>query len=448
MSGSATAYMVNGFDPARLGELSDAEQALIARRAAVLGPSYKLFYNHPAHFVRGQGVYLYDPNDVEYLDVYNNVPSVGHCHPRVVDAVSRQSAILNTHTRYLHEGIVNYSGDLLDTFPGELDRVMYTCTGSEAVDLALRLSRFNTGATGVIVTANAYHGTTSASAELSPSMGPNVPLGRNVYTVPAPDHYRAKLGEDVGETLAKNVEAVIADMERHGIRLAAFLADMIQSTDGVLAEPKGFFRKTAKLVREKGGIFIADEVQPGFGRTGDSMWGFQRHGLIPDIVVMGKPMGNGMPIAGIAVRSELVEDFGKQIRYFNTFGANTVCIAAAQAVLDVIRDEKLMENAGEVGRYMRESMIQAVGGFERVGDVRGAGLFIGLDFVKNRDTKEPDGELGLAVVNRLREKRVLISASGATGNVLKIRPPLPFSKANADVFVERLQETLDELIRQ
>lgn len=442
---SASAYMVNAFDPTRVGELTTAEQELIAQRGKVLGPSYKLFYRHPAHFVRGEGVWLYDPEGNAYLDVYNNVPSVGHCHPRVVEAVTRQVATLNTHTRYLHEGIVNYSTQLLATFPGEIGHVMYACTGSEAVDLALRITRYNTQGTGIIVTANAYHGLTSAVAEISPQMGIHVPLGRHVYTVPAPDQYRAQTGEDVGTTLAEHVAQAIRDMERHGIRFAGMIADMILSTDGILPEPRGFFRKAVDVVHAAGGLFIADEVQPGFARTGETMWGFQRHGIAPDLVVMGKPMGNGMPIAGVAMRPELVEEFGQKVRYFNTFGANTVCVAAAQAVLDVIRDEGLMANCTKVGAYMHDGLVRIAARHPQVGDVRSAGLFLGADFVKDPLTKEPDGDYAIKVVNRLREKRVLISASGTAGNVLKIRPPLPFTTADADVFLNRFEETMDEL---
>ncbi|MBM7045666.1 aspartate aminotransferase family protein [Rhizobium lusitanum] len=444
MSSSASAYMINGFDPSTVDRLSSEEQALIARRRKLLGPSYKLFYEHPVHVVRGEGVWLYDPQGNAYLDVYNNVPSVGHCHPRVVEAVAQQSAVLNTHTRYLHDSILEYSEDLLATYPDEIGNVMYTCTGSEAVDLALRISRYYTGGTGVIVTANAYHGLTTAVAEISPSMGPNVPIGQHVYVVDAPDEYRSE-GQDVGEVFAQRVEDAIKAMQRHGIKFAAFIADGIFSTDGILTEPAGFLKKTVDVVHAAGGLYIADEVQPGFGRTGTHWWGFQRHGIIPDLVVMGKPMGNGMPIAGVAARPEVLERFGTDIRYFNTFGANTVSIAAAQAVLDVIKDEKLMENSVRIGDYMVAGMKKLQDKYESIGDVRGAGLFMGMEFVKDRKSKTPDGKLSLSVVNGLREKRMLISASSSSGHVLKIRPPLPFTAENADTFLFALDEVLADL---
>lgn len=444
MSSSASAYMINGFDPSTVDQLSADEQALIARRRKLLGPSYKLFYEHPVHVVRGEGVWLYDPDGNAYLDVYNNVPSVGHCHPRVVEAIARQSAILNTHTRYLHDSILKYSEDLLATYPDEIANVMYTCTGSEAVDLALRISRYYTGGTGIIVTANAYHGLTTAVAEISPSMGPNVPIGQHVYVVDAPDEYRSE-GEDVGELFAQRVDDAIKKMQRHGIKFAAFIADGLFSTDGILTEPAGFLKKTVEVVHAAGGLYIADEVQPGFGRTGTHWWGFQRHGIVPDLVVMGKPMGNGMPIAGVAAKPEVLERFGNDIRYFNTFGANTVSIAAAQAVLDVIKDEKLMENSVKIGDYMVAGMRKLQDKYQSIGAVRGAGLFMGMEFVTDRTSKTPNGKLSLGVVNGLRERRMLISASSSSGHVLKIRPPLPFAAEDADLFLSALDEVLAEL---
>ncbi|MBM2715121.1 aminotransferase class III-fold pyridoxal phosphate-dependent enzyme [Mesorhizobium caraganae] len=436
--------MINGFDPSTVDRLPAQEQELVARRRALLGPSYKLFYEHPLHVVRGEGVWLYDPDGNAYLDVYNNVPSVGHCHPRVVEAIAQQSAILNTHTRYLHESILKYSEDLLATYPDEIGNVMYTCTGSEAVDLALRIARYYTGGTGIIVTANAYHGLTTAVAEISPSMGPNVPVGQHVYVVEAPDEYRSE-GDDIGAIFAQRVEDAIQKMRRHGIKFAAFIADGIFSTDGILTDPPGFLKSPVDVVHAAGGLYIADEVQPGFGRTGTHWWGFQRHGIVPDLAVMGKPMGNGMPIAGVAAKPEVLERFGTDIRYFNTFGANTVSIAAAQAVLDVIKDEKLMENAVEIGDYMTAGMKRLQQKYETIGAVRGAGLFLGMEFVTDRKSKTPNGKLSLGVVNGLREKRILISASSSYGHVLKIRPPLPFTAANADTFLCGLDEVLADL---
>ncbi|WP_371107263.1 aspartate aminotransferase family protein [Rhizobium sp. RCC_161_2] len=437
--------MINGFDATKLATLPERERRMVERRQALLGPSYRLFYDNPLHLVRAEGVWLYDADGEAHLDVYNNVPSVGHCHPRVVEAIARQAAILNTHTRYLDDTILDYSERLLATFPDEIERVMYTCTGSEAVDLALRIARHYTGGTGIIITENAYHGVTAAAVEISPSLGSGVPLGPHVITVPAPDAYRAE-GRDVADALAEDVSKAIAFMRRHGIRPAAFIADSIFSTDGILPDPEGFLQKTLEVVHEADALYIADEVQPGFGRTGSHMWGFMRHGIVPDIAVMGKPMGNGMPIAAAVMKAEIQERFGKDVRYFNTFGANHVSIAAASAVLDVIRDEKLMENVAATGEYMLTGMRALQGTFACIGDVRGAGLFLGLEFVKDRESRTPDGALALAVVNGLRDRRVLISAAGIHGNVLKIRPPLPFSRKHADIFLETLESVLADIV--
>ncbi len=436
--------MVNGFDPSRASELDPATRKMVERRARVLGPGYKLFYETPLHFVRAEGVFLYDAEGAPYLDVYNNVPSIGHCHPRVVEAVSRQLGVLNTHTRYLYDSIITYSEQLLATFPAEIGHVMYTCTGSEASDLAMRITRYFTGGTGFVVTANAYHGHTTAVSEVSPSMGRNVPLGVGTRLVPAPDAYRAT--GDVGAKLAADVAAAIADMQRHGIKFAGFIADSIFSSDGIYPGPTGFLKEAIDVVHKAGGLYLADEVQPGFARTGDAMWGFQRHGVVPDLVIMGKPMGNGVPIGAIAVQPHLVEKFGQETRYFNTFGGNPVSIAAAQAVLDVIRDEGLQENSRKVGQEMMTGIQALAQRYPAIGDVRGAGLFVGVEFVKDRASKEPDGALGLKVVNRLRDKRVLISASGVKGNILKIRPPLPFSSENNKQFLRLLDEALSESV--
>ncbi len=432
-----TAMMVNSFDPESAGVLDPELRRIVERRASLLGPAYKLFYQHPVQVVRAEGVHLYDADGHAYLDAYNNVPSVGHCHPRVVEAIARQAATLNTHTRYATELILDYAERLLGTYPDAIGNVMFTCTGSEAVDLALRIARFYTGGEGVVITANAYHGVTTAAAEISPSLGSGVSLGRTVWTVAPP------LDADA-LTLAMRVRAAIADMNRHGIQLAAFIADSLFSSDGILPGPAGFLAPVADAVNEAGGLYIADEVQPGFGRTGDAMWGFARHGLIPDLAVMGKPMGNGMPIAGVAARPEILAEFGHRIRYFNTFGGNSVCVAAAAAVLDVIEAEDLLGNARTVGEYLLQTLTAIAADHPRIAAVRGAGLYAGVDFVRPADG-EPDGEAALAVVNGLRERRVLISATGPDGSTLKIRPPLPFGRAHVDQLAEALSDTLRTL---
>jgi 4-aminobutyrate aminotransferase-like enzyme len=309
---------------------------------------------------------------------------------------------------------------------------MFTCTGSEAGDLALRVARQHTGATGVIVTANAYHGVTAALAEVSPSLGPNVPLGTHVRVVPAPA---------AGVNFTAAVAWAISDLERHGLRLAAFLADSLFSSDGVLPDPAGFLAPVAEIVHGAGGLYIADEVQSGFARTGSHMWGYQRHGLTPDIVTMGKPMGNGLPVAGLVARQDILDGFGRSARYFNTFGGNPVCIAAANAVLDALDADGLPANAAATGAYLKDSLARLAAGSPVLGDVRGAGLYLGVDVVAP-ETGEPSGELAAAIVNGMRERRVLISATGARGSVLKIRPPLPFRTEHADQLLTVLSEVL------
>jgi len=433
--------MVNAFSREDFERLGEADKALIARREKVLGPAYRLFYEEPLHLVRGEGVFLHDASGEKYLDAYNNVASVGHCHPRVVEAITAQTAVLNTHTRYLHEGIVDYAETLTATFPDALSQAMFTCTGSEANDLAVRIARFVTGGTGIIATELAYHGLTSAVAEFSPSLGESVTLGPHVRTVPAPDSYRHS-PEKMMEKFGRDVEAAIADLKRHGIRPAMLITDTIFSSDGIFAGPKGFLKPAVDAIHAAGGLFVADEVQPGFGRTGEAMWGFERHGVAPDMVTIGKPMGNGYPMAGIVLRPEVIAEFGPRARYFNTFGGNPVAAAAGKAVLDTIRIEGLQQNALEVGGYLMEGLRNLARSHPAIGDVRGAGLFVGVEIVSGPAAKQADAALTTRIVNGLRRRRVLISASGPRANVLKIRPPLVFSRENADMLLEALEDVL------
>ncbi len=433
--------MINGYAPDDERRLPIATESLIARRAAVLGSSYRLFYDEPVHFVRGEGVWLYDAEGAAYLDVYNNVASLGHAQPDVVEAVSRQSATLNTHTRYLDETILEYAEELLRTLPESLNRVIFTCTGSEANDLAYRVAKSHTGATGVIVTALAYHGVTDAVSQFSPSLGANVPLGAHVRTVAAPDSYH-RPGVDVGKRLADDVRKALEDMGRHGIKPAMMICDTIFSSDGVFSHPPGFLRDAVQAVRDAGGLFVADEVQPGFGRTGEAMWGFERHGIVPDIVTAGKPMGNGHPIAGLFAKSEIVDEFGQKARYFNTFGGNPVSCAAGRAVLQVIQRDGLIENAHVVGDYLRQELRRLAVDDDRLGDIRGVGLFTGAEIVDSGGSRHPNGDLALRLVNDLRRNKVLISASGPAANVLKIRPPIVFGADHVDHFISVFDHVL------
>lgn len=436
--------MTNAFTAGDAARLPDAERDLVARREKVLGPAYRLFYERPLHIVKGDGVWLFDAAGRRYLDAYNNVASVGHCHPHVVNAICEQAKTLNTHTRYLHEGILNYAENLLRTLPSDLGHVMFTCTGSEANDLALRIAKHYTGGTGVVVTRLAYHGITSEIAAVSPSLGDGSALGQHVRTIRAPDTYR--LGADnVAKILADDLRAAISDLRAQGIVPAAFLVDGLFASDGVFADPAGFLREAVSVAREHGMLYIADEVQAGFARTGSNMWGFQRHGVTPDIVTMGKPMGNGHPIAAAVVRPEVVESFGRTTRYFNTFGGNPVSCAAGQAVLEVIETEGLLGRCADVGAYLKTGIEGLAERHELIGDVRGAGLFLGVELVCDRTEKAPDANATRRVVNGLRERGVLISSAGPMQNILKIRPQLVFQREHADFLIEALDAELATL---
>lgn len=436
--------MVNGFDPSDMSHLDEATRAIVERRQGLLGPAYRLMYADPVEIKRAKGTLMYDRDGNEYLDAYNNVVSVGHCHPRVVEAVYKQMQTLCTHTRYLQEEILEFASQIIPTFEDNIKHMMFTCTGSEANDLALRIAQHHTGKKGIIITSEAYHGNSHLTAGLSPSLGKKSPLGTWVRRIAAPDSYRMNSAE-IGRELARQVAQEIAELERRGDGLAAFIADSLFSSDGIYSHPTDILDPIAEVVRQAGGLFIADEVQAGFGRSGDSLWGYQRHNVRPDIVTLGKPMGNGFPVAAVAVSPEVIERFGAELRYFNTFGGNTVAIAAAQATFDVIRDERLMENAAVVGRLIRDGIAEIAKRDERIGDVRGAGLYIGVEFVGDHGTKSPDSATALAVVDGLRKRRVLISATGYHANTLKIRPPLVFSATDAERLISELSDTLKDI---
>jgi 4-aminobutyrate aminotransferase-like enzyme len=431
--------MVNAFNLATAGELPAADRVLLDRRNRALGPAYRLFYRRPLHIVRGEGVWLFDAEGRRYLDAYNNVASLGHGRPEVVEAICTQARVLNTHTRYLHEAVVDYAEALLGTMPEGLRpgraNLMLTCTGSEANDLALRIAAAATGGTGVIVTRIAYHGVTAAVAACSPSLGQDNPLGPDVVTVAAPAS-----GGDVGARFAAGVRQALALMRDRGVRPAALMVDTIFSSDGVFADPPGFLQAAAEEVRKAGGLVIADEVQAGFARTGSAMWGFRRHGLTPDLVTLGKPMGNGHPVAGVVARAEAAEAFGGRVRYFNTFGGNPVSVAAAAAVLRVIRNEGLQANAARVGGRLREGLAQVAARRGGVLDVRGDGLFLGMELEGVGET--PARARAALAVDAMREAGVLISATGPRGNVLKIRPPLVLDEPQADLLIAAVDAAL------
>lgn len=426
----------NCYVPGEVALPKDVE-AQIDRRRSVMGSSYRLSYARPLHFVRGEGVWLIDNHGERYLDFYNNVASLGHCHPSIVAAMSKQAQVLCTNTRYLDDTILTFSERLLALFPDPISSAIFTCTGSEANDLACRIAMSHTGGEGFIVSEHAYHGTTELVAGMSPNLGQGVSLGRNVRTVPLPASERLTCA---GSEFEASVRTAISDLNRRGVDVAALLVDTLFSSDGVVPDPPGFLAGAVAAVREAGGIFIADEVQPGFGRTGGSMWGFLRHDLVPDIATLGKPMGNGYPMAGIVARPEVLTEFGRKARYFNTFAGNTVAAATGLAVLEAIENERLLENANIVGGYLRERL----GALRHrcLGAVRGAGLFFGVDIVDGSDSRLPAPASAKAIVNGLRARRVLIGSTGKHDNTLKIRPPLIATHEYVDVFIDALQDVL------
>ncbi|EMH4161587.1 aspartate aminotransferase family protein [Pluralibacter gergoviae] len=441
MATRSTIMDTNSFRAEHADALDARTRSLTDRRSQLLGESYRLFYRNPVHLVRGQGQYLWDAAGDKYLDVYNNVASIGHCHPAVIAAVHAQMSQLNTHTRYLHERILDYTADLLTTVPDAINKAMYMCTGSEANDLAIRIAKAWSGGSGIIVSKEAYHGTSELTSGASPALGSGQPLASTTRLVPPPDRYRVD-APDLGVWWAGEIQKQIDDLAAHGIKFAGLLVDSIFSSDGVLPGPRGFLKPALDVVHANGGIFIADEVQPGFARTGDSFWGFGRHDIVPDVVTLGKPMGNGIPVSGLLAKAEVLAAFSDDIPYFNTFGGNPVSMAAAQAVLQVIREEKLQAHSLKVGEQLRGELARLADRHPCVGDVRGAGLFIGFELVSDRESKTPDKALALDVIERLRAERVLTSVAGPYGNVLKLRPPLAFQAQDIDWLVGSLDKVL------
>jgi 4-aminobutyrate aminotransferase-like enzyme len=408
--------------------------ALLARRARVLSPTYRLFYEQPLQIVRAEGVWMYAEDGRRYLDAYNNVPVVGHCHPRVVEALTRQARMLNTHTRYLAEQPLRLAEELLATLSQEPGSVIFTCTGSEANDLAVRISKAVTGGTGFIITEFAYHGATDVIAGMSPEDGG--PLGPGVYTVAPP------LGPQGAASFGNRVRQCIERMRSDGVRLAAMLVDTIFSSDGVVADPRGLLADAVREVHAAGGLFIADEVQAGFGRLGETMWGFQRHGIVPDLITMGKPMGNGHPIAAVAGRAGVFAEFAKGRGYFNTYGGNSVSCATALAVLEVIRSENLLENARRSGEYLQRGLRALAQRHAAIRDIRGTGLFIGVELAANPASGLSGSAETRRVVNGLCRRGILVGSTGRNGDVLKIRSPLTFEPQHADLLLEALDQTL------
>jgi 4-aminobutyrate aminotransferase-like enzyme len=423
-------------------------QSLLERRYRVMGRNSPLFYDKPLHLVRGEGVWVFDADGNRYLDAYNNVPHVGHSHPRVVAALGRQAAVLNTHTRYLDENIVSYAERLTALFDPTLSMAAFCCTGSEANELALRIARDCSGGQGILSTAWAYHGNTAAVMQVSSLFTPAEQRGPYVRTVPVMDPYRDRAGrsdEALATAYANDVKRAIGEFAAAGVRFGGLIFCTAFSSEGLPTVPSGFMAKALAHVHAAGGYFIADEVQGGFGRLGSQLWGHQKLGVIPDIVTLGKPMGNGHPLAGVVTRPELLNAFTERNMYFNTFGGNPVSAAVGNAVLDVLEGERLVENAAAVGGYTLGLLQGLAARHNLIGDVRGAGLFFAVELVSDRGTKAPATPETKRLVNRMRERGVLISRIGVHDNILKIRPPMSFSRQHADLLVGTLDEALASL---
>lgn len=420
---------------------------LLARRRRVLGSALEsLSYRTPLHLVRGDGSWLEAADGRRYLDAYNNVPVVGHGHPRVVDAIARQAATLNTNTRYLHEHVVELAERLVATMPEGLDTVLFVNSGSEANDLAWRLATTFTGADGGLATAWSYHGVTAATADVTASEWPDGEQPAGVETFAAPDTYRGRYADasDPASVGRGEVIEAVARLAERGRRPAALFVDSVFSADGIFVPAPGVVAEIVAAARDAGALFVADEVQAGHGRTGE-MWGFARWRVVPDIVTLGKPMGNGHPVAAVITRSEIVDRFGSRTTFFSTFGGNPVACAAALAVLDVLDGESLLARAASVGARLRAALAALADRYPPIGDVRGRGLMNGVELVRERDTREPFGELASRVKDEMAERGVLIGTTGRHGNVLKIRPPLCLTDAEADMIVTTLAEVLAAL---
>jgi 4-aminobutyrate aminotransferase-like enzyme/Ser/Thr protein kinase RdoA (MazF antagonist) len=439
-----------GVSPSAFPEPPPDKEATLTLRRKWIGLSLGLSYREPIKMVRGFRQYLFDDEGRRYLDAYNNVPHVGHCHPRVIEAVEAQLRVLNTNTRYLHDNLNRYAERLCSLLPEPL-RVCYVLnSASEANELALRLARTFTGRRDMIVLEGAYHGHTTSLIDISPYKHAG-PGGRGapdwVHVAPVADGYRGPYrSEDprAGEKYAAHVAGLLDALKVQGRGPAGFIAESCPSVGGQIFFPPGYLDNVYRAVREAGGLCIADEVQTGLGRLGTHFWGFELQGVVPDVVVLGKPIGNGFPLAAVVTRPEVARAFANGMEFFSTYGGNPVACAAGLAVLDVLEDEKLPEHAARVGERLLAGLKPLAGRHPLVGDVRGQGLFLGLEFVRDRGTLEPAAAEAGRIVNRLRERGILLGTDGPLHNVIKIRPPMPFDLNNADLLVGEMDRVLEE----
>lgn len=438
---------------AKQDETACIEDDLLQRRRRSLGPSLSLSYRQPLHIVRGVGQYLFDDAGRSYLDAVNNVCHVGHSHPRVVEAAAKQWTKLNTNTRYLHENLVRYAERLSSTLPAKLEVCFFVNSGSEANDLAMRLVRAATGRDEWLVIDTAYHGNLHSLIGLSPykhngwgGQGPPA----NVHAVEMPDSYRGRYrapAASLGEQYAKSVSNVLADLEVSKRPVAGFFAESILSCGGQIVLPDGYLQQVYDMIRASGGICVADEVQVGFGRIGSHFWGFELQGVVPDIVTMGKPIGNGHPLAAVVTTREIADAFANGMEYFNTFGGNPVSAAIGLAVLDVIEEQNLQQHASVVGEYLKSALKELQARHPNVGDVRGEGLFLGVELVVDAESRTPDAVTASYCAEQMLRAGILMSTDGPDHNVLKIKPPLVFDQNDADRLVAALDEALSHQLR-
>ena len=421
---------------------------ILELRKKYLSPSLSLSYEDPIHIVRGEGQYLYDAEGLRYLDAVNNIQHVGHCHPKVVSAAMEQNALLNTNTRYLDETIVRYAKLLTKKLPDGLDVCFFTNSGSESNDLALRIARCITGSKETIVLDGAYHGHLSSLIDISPYKH-NAPGGEGppdfVYSIPLPDSFRGIYrGDNCTADYVNEVKKVIYKINDSSKTLSAFFVEALMGCGGQIVLPEGFLKKSFELVRKSGGLCIADEVQIGFGRMGTDFWGFETCGVIPDIVTLGKSIGNGHPLSAVVTTKEIADQFNNGMEYFNSYGGNPVSCAIGEAVLDVIEDEGLQENAEIVGSYLIEELFKLQSKYTFIGQIRGQGLFIGIELISNTDTLKPNKTLAAKIVNQMKDAGILISIDGPDHNVLKIKPPMVFNLENANELVINLKTIFDK----
>ncbi len=421
--------------------------SLITRRDRALGTGAQLFYRTPLEIVRGDGVYLYDADGRRYVDMYNNVPCVGHGNPAIAEAMARQQATLNVHSRYLHEGIIEFAERLTTLHEHAIESVVFSCSGTEANEVALRMARIATGKRGIVCTNATYHGNSEAVGILTRTRE-DQPAAGAVRAMPFPELYRPLLA-NVSETALADayldrLRQEIDHLEANGAGFAALIVCSIFANEGLPEVPRGFMRRATEMVHAAGGLVIADEVQAGYCRTG-RWWGYQVTDFAPDIVVTGKPMGNGLPLAATAASKSLVDQFRRATHYFNTFASSPLQAAVGMAVLDFIEAEGLRENAANVGTALKQALLQRKSHCAAIGDIRGEGLFVGIEMVKDHDSRAPDRDCAVELVNRLKDKGFLTSNAGAFNNIVKIRPPLVFQQQNADEFLAAFDATLAEL---